>query len=47
MDSKPQPGEENLAALTAADRVSWAKTRMTYFSKGSNKVSLDIIEKVI
>uniref|UniRef100_A0A8C9QV24 carnitine O-palmitoyltransferase n=1 Tax=Scleropages formosus TaxID=113540 RepID=A0A8C9QV24_SCLFO len=43
--SEPQPGEEMLAALTAGDRVPWAKARSTYFSKGKNKQSLDLVEK--
>ncbi|NXU42414.1 CPT1A palmitoyltransferase, partial [Drymodes brunneopygia] len=44
-DSKPQPGEEKLAALTAGDRVPWAKARQAYFSRGKNKQSLDAVEK--
>lgn len=45
-DNSPlQPGEEKLGALTAADRITWATTREKYFSKGLNKISLDIIEK--
>ncbi|XP_033740460.1 carnitine O-palmitoyltransferase 1, liver isoform-like isoform X1 [Pecten maximus] len=43
--SEPAPGEEHLAALTAGDRVPWAKARTEYFSKGKNKASLDAIEK--
>ncbi|XP_026523955.1 carnitine O-palmitoyltransferase 1, liver isoform isoform X1 [Notechis scutatus] len=43
--SEPQPGEEQLAALTAGDRVPWAKARQTYFARGKNKQSLDAIEK--
>uniref|UniRef100_G3VL18 carnitine O-palmitoyltransferase n=1 Tax=Sarcophilus harrisii TaxID=9305 RepID=G3VL18_SARHA len=43
--SEPQAGEEKLAALTAGDRVPWAKARQTYFSRGKNKQSLDAIEK--
>ncbi|XP_007427355.1 carnitine O-palmitoyltransferase 1, liver isoform isoform X1 [Python bivittatus] len=43
--SEPQPGEEKLAALTAGDRVPWAKARQTYFARGKNKQSLDAIEK--
>lgn len=45
-DSPPAPGEEHLAALTAVERVPWAKARKEYFSKGKNKASLDAIEKV-
>ena len=44
--SPPLPGEEHLAALTAADRIPWAKARQEYFKKGINKASLDAIEKV-
>lgn len=43
--SEPQPGEAKLAALTAADRVPWAKCRQTYFARGKNKQSLDAVEK--
>ncbi|XP_072495481.1 carnitine O-palmitoyltransferase 1, liver isoform [Notamacropus eugenii] len=43
--STPQAGEEKLAALTAGERVPWAKARQTYFSRGKNKQSLDAIEK--
>ncbi|KAM4734851.1 carnitine O-palmitoyltransferase 1, muscle isoform 1-T2 [Anableps anableps] len=42
--SEPQPGELKLAALTAGDRVPWARARLKYFSHGLNKVSLDAIE---
>ena len=45
-ESPPAEGEEHLAALTAGDRVPWAKTRKEFFSKGRNKASLDAIEKV-
>uniref|UniRef100_A0A8C3GF66 carnitine O-palmitoyltransferase n=1 Tax=Cairina moschata TaxID=8855 RepID=A0A8C3GF66_CAIMO len=44
-DSEPQAGEAKLAALTAGDRVPWAKARQTYFSRGKNKQSLDAVEK--
>ncbi|KAI3371512.1 hypothetical protein L3Q82_024094, partial [Scortum barcoo] len=43
--SEPLPGEEMLAALTAGDRTPWARARETYFSRGKNKQSLDVIEK--
>ncbi|XP_029438980.1 LOW QUALITY PROTEIN: carnitine O-palmitoyltransferase 1, liver isoform [Rhinatrema bivittatum] len=43
--SASQPHEEKLAALTAGDRVPWAKVRKTYFGSGKNKQSLDAIEK--
>uniref|UniRef100_A0A7N8X989 Carnitine O-palmitoyltransferase 1, muscle isoform n=1 Tax=Mastacembelus armatus TaxID=205130 RepID=A0A7N8X989_9TELE len=42
--SEPQPGELKLAALTAGNRVPWARARVKYFSQGVNKVSLDAIE---
>ena len=45
-DVRPEEGEERLAALTAGDRIPWAKARQEYFSKGLNKASLDAIEKV-
>lgn len=35
----------HLGALTATDRVSWAKARNDFFSQGLNKASLDVIEK--
>ena len=44
--SVPADGECHLGALTAGDRVSWAKARAAYFSSGVNKSSLDAIEKV-
>ncbi|KAH9525090.1 Carnitine O-palmitoyltransferase 1, liver isoform [Bulinus truncatus] len=44
-DSPPAEGEKHLGALTAGERVSWAKARLEYFSKGKNKVALDAIEK--
>lgn len=43
--SVPLPGEEKLGALTAGDRIPWAKIRKQYFSSGINKRSLDIIER--
>nr|XP_046225123.1 carnitine O-palmitoyltransferase 1, liver isoform-like [Oncorhynchus gorbuscha] len=43
--SPPSPGEEKLGALTAGDRIPWAKARKEYFSLGLNKRSLDCIEK--
>ncbi|XP_063756235.1 carnitine O-palmitoyltransferase 1, muscle isoform isoform X2 [Eleginops maclovinus] len=42
--SEPQPGELKLAALTAGNRVPWARARNKYFSQGGNKLSLDAIE---
>ncbi|XP_030057166.1 LOW QUALITY PROTEIN: carnitine O-palmitoyltransferase 1, liver isoform [Microcaecilia unicolor] len=43
--SAPHPHEEKLAALTAGDRVPWAKVRKSYFGSGKNKQSLDAIER--
>ncbi|XP_044749779.1 carnitine O-palmitoyltransferase 1, liver isoform isoform X2 [Coccinella septempunctata] len=43
--TEPLPGEEKLAALTAGERKHWANTRSLFFSRGVNKISLDIIEK--
>lgn len=43
--SSPAKGEEKLAALTAGNRTEWAETRQTYFFKGTNRISLDAIEK--
>ncbi|GJQ68704.1 hypothetical protein Trydic_g17240 [Trypoxylus dichotomus] len=43
--SVPQPGEKELAALTAGNRTEWAKIRRCFFNKGVNKTSLDTIEK--
>uniref|UniRef100_G3UNC8 carnitine O-palmitoyltransferase n=1 Tax=Loxodonta africana TaxID=9785 RepID=G3UNC8_LOXAF len=43
--SEPQAGEAKLAALTAGERVPWAKCRQTYFARGKNKQSLDAVEK--
>ncbi|XP_057185199.1 carnitine O-palmitoyltransferase 1, liver isoform isoform X2 [Triplophysa rosa] len=43
--SEPQPGEELLPALTAGERVPWAKARSQFFSRGKNKQSLDAVEK--
>ncbi|KAK2176892.1 hypothetical protein NP493_633g01032 [Ridgeia piscesae] len=43
--TEPMEGERHLAALTAADRIRWAKTRSKFFSKGINKNSLAAIEK--
>ncbi|XP_065211609.1 carnitine O-palmitoyltransferase 1, liver isoform isoform X2 [Planococcus citri] len=43
--SPPAIGEEKLAALTAGNRTEWAEIRKTYFFKGTNRQSLDAIEK--
>ncbi len=45
-DSVPADGEKHLAALTAGDRLPWARARKDFFRKGVNKTSLDAIEKV-
>lgn len=44
-EGKPAPGELYLAALTATDRVTWAETRNNHFRRGTNRASLDAIEK--
>ncbi|KAM9220067.1 carnitine O-palmitoyltransferase 1, liver isoform 1-T2 [Dugong dugon] len=43
--SEPQAGEAKLAALTAGERVPWARCRQAYFARGKNKQSLDSVEK--
>ncbi|XP_054843927.1 carnitine O-palmitoyltransferase 1, muscle isoform isoform X2 [Eublepharis macularius] len=43
--SLPQPGEKELAALTAGDRPPWAEARAKYFGQGKNRVALDCIER--
>ncbi|XP_007466042.1 PREDICTED: carnitine O-palmitoyltransferase 1, liver isoform isoform X3 [Lipotes vexillifer] len=43
--SEPQAGEAKLAALTAGDRVPWARCRQAYFGHGKNKQSLDAVER--
>ena len=42
---KPAAGEDKLAALTAGERTHWAVTRRKYFRNGTNKTSLDAIER--
>lgn len=44
---EPAVGETHLAALTAGDRIPWARARQNFFAKGVNKASLDAIEKVV
>ncbi|CAI8037065.1 Carnitine O-palmitoyltransferase 1, liver isoform [Geodia barretti] len=44
-DAELRPGEEHLAALTAADRKSWAEMREKYFMTGVNRTSMEILEK--
>ena len=41
----PNYGEEHLAALTAAERTVWAEAREKYFHTGTNRASLEAIEK--
>ena len=41
----PNYGEEHLAALTAAERTVWAEARQKYFHSGTNRASLEAIEK--
>lgn len=43
--SEPAKGEDKLAALTAGDRVPWAKARKSFFATGVNRASLTAIEK--
>lgn len=43
--SPPQPGEEKLAALTAGERIPWARARSQFFTHGVNRVSLSSIER--
>ncbi|XP_077196698.1 carnitine O-palmitoyltransferase 1, muscle isoform isoform X2 [Paroedura picta] len=43
--SRPQPGEEKLAALTAGERVPWAEARAQYFRQGKNRLALDCIDR--
>lgn len=47
LDNKSEPlkGEVQLAALTAGERTHWAHTRQEFFFKGTNRQSLDAIEK--
>ena len=45
-NEEPAPGEDKVAALTAGDRIPWAKARHKFFRKGLNKASLDAIEQV-
>ncbi|XP_057203720.1 carnitine O-palmitoyltransferase 1, muscle isoform isoform X2 [Triplophysa rosa] len=42
--SEPQMGELKLAALTAGNRVPWARARLKYFREGVNRTSLEAIE---
>uniref|UniRef100_A0A674MKP7 Carnitine O-palmitoyltransferase n=1 Tax=Takifugu rubripes TaxID=31033 RepID=A0A674MKP7_TAKRU len=43
--SPASKGEARLGALTAGDRIPWAKARAKHFNSGINKKSLDCIEK--
>ncbi|KAJ1525467.1 hypothetical protein ONE63_010277 [Megalurothrips usitatus] len=44
-NSEPVQGEEKIAALTAGERTHWAHSRQEFFFKGTNRQSLDAIEK--
>ncbi|OQV22485.1 Carnitine O-palmitoyltransferase 1, liver isoform [Hypsibius exemplaris] len=44
-NSTPQPGEDLLAALTAGERKAWAEVRNMYFARGTNRLSLETIER--
>ena len=46
-DGPASEGEDHLAALTASDRVTWAKVREEHFSRGINRSSLTLIESAI
>ena len=39
--------ERSLPALTGTDRKTWAQIRNQYFSEGTNRHSLHMIEKAI
>ncbi|XP_063681004.1 carnitine O-palmitoyltransferase 1, liver isoform-like isoform X4 [Bolinopsis microptera] len=39
------PGEEDLSAMTSGERSKWASFRETFFSKGTNRHSLHLIEQ--
>ena len=41
------PHEGQLAALTAESRTIWAETREVHFSRGENRMSLNIIERAM
>ncbi|KAL1117008.1 hypothetical protein AAG570_004336 [Ranatra chinensis] len=43
--SPPVEGEEKMAALTGGERALWASARLEFFFKGTNRQSLDAIEK--
>uniref|UniRef100_A0A1B6L5C7 carnitine O-palmitoyltransferase n=1 Tax=Graphocephala atropunctata TaxID=36148 RepID=A0A1B6L5C7_9HEMI len=43
--STPAVGEEKLASLTAGERTAWANARTEFFFRGTNRTSLDAIEK--
>lgn len=44
-NSEADEGEQHLAVLTASNRTTWAETRNRFFSKGINKLALDVVEK--
>lgn len=43
--SVPAEGEERLAALTGSPRTDWANIRQEHFFRGTNRQSLDAVEK--
>uniref|UniRef100_A0A0V0G650 carnitine O-palmitoyltransferase n=1 Tax=Triatoma dimidiata TaxID=72491 RepID=A0A0V0G650_TRIDM len=43
--SEPVEGEERLGALTGSPRTDWANIRQEHFFRGTNRQSLDAIEK--
>jgi carnitine O-palmitoyltransferase 1 len=43
--SVPQPGEVLLGAVTAVERKPWAQIRQSYFMRGTNRISLETIER--
>ena len=42
---EPDEGEEHLGVMTAANRTTWAETRNKFFKRGTNRTSLDVIER--
>ena len=39
-------GETDMSAMTSGERSKWASFRETFFSKGTNRHSLHLIEQV-
>ncbi|TMW61605.1 hypothetical protein Poli38472_012796 [Pythium oligandrum] len=44
---EPTTAEKHLAALTAVGRIEWAEIREKYFSEGTNKRSLEVVESAV